>query len=50
VSVRFDRPFVETREAVGSYAIVEAPDLEAAITVAESWPGGGAFEVRPLAE
>jgi len=45
-----DGPFLEAKESIGSYAIVEAPDLDAALEVAQSWPGGGAVEVRPLME
>jgi hypothetical protein len=45
-----DGPFIEAKEAVGSYAIVEVPDLDAAIALAKGWPGGGAVEIRPVAE
>jgi hypothetical protein len=45
-----DGPFLETKEAIGSYAIVEVPDLDAAIAVAVSWPAGGAIEIRPVME
>jgi hypothetical protein len=45
-----DGPFIETKEAIGSYAVIEVPDRAAAIAIAQSWPGGGAVEVRPLQE
>jgi hypothetical protein len=45
-----DGPFVEAKEAIGSYAIVEATDMDGAIAIAASWPAGGAVEVRPVAE
>jgi len=45
-----DGPFAETKEAIGSFAIVEAPDHVAAVKIATSWPGGGGVEIRPLAE
>lgn len=45
-----DGPFAETKEVIGSYAIVEAPSRAEAIKLAESWPGGGAVEIRPVAE
>ena len=45
-----DGPFIEAKESVGSYAIVEVPTEADAIAVAESWPGGGAVEVRALAD
>jgi hypothetical protein len=45
-----DGPFVEAKEAVGSYAVVEVPDRDEAIAVAKSWPAGGLVEVRPVDE
>ena len=45
-----DGPFAETKEAIGSFAIVDVPDLDAAVAIATSWPGGGGVEIRPLAE
>jgi hypothetical protein len=45
-----DGPFVETKEALGSYAIVEVAELDEAVREAESWPGGGLVEIRPVVE
>jgi hypothetical protein len=45
-----DGPFIETKEAIGSYAIVEVADLDEAVGVAESWPAGGFIEIRPVME
>jgi hypothetical protein len=45
-----DGPFLEAKEAIGSYAIVEAADLADAVALAGTWPAGGAVEVRPLAD
>ena|SRR5947209_18332858 len=45
-----DGPFMEAKEAVGSYAIIEVADGEEAIELASSWPGGGAIEIRPVME
>jgi hypothetical protein len=45
-----DGPFVEGKEAIGSYAIVEVREEAEALAVAGSWPGGGAVEVRPVME
>ena len=45
-----DGPFVEAKESVGSYAIVEAKDRDEAIEIATTWPAGGLVEVRPLEE
>jgi hypothetical protein len=41
---------VEAKEAVGSYALVDVMDREAAIAIASSWPAGGLVEVRPIDE
>jgi hypothetical protein len=48
-----DGPFVELKEAIGGYLLLEADDLDAAIDVASRIPAasmGGAIEVRPIAE
>jgi len=45
-----DGPFVETKGAIGSFAVVEVPDHAVAIEIAESWPGGGGVEIRSLAD
>jgi hypothetical protein len=45
-----DGPFVEAKEAVGSYAVVEVADRDAAVAIAKSWPAGGLVEVRPIDE
>jgi hypothetical protein len=46
-----DGPFAETREQLGGYFVVDAPDLDAAIGIAERIPGAatGAIEIRPIA-
>ncbi len=46
-----DGPFVETKEALGGYAFLEADDLDAAIELAAKIPAarmGGAIEIRPI--
>jgi hypothetical protein len=45
-----DGPYAETKEQLGGYYIVEAPDLDAALSWAERCPGAvmGAIEVRPI--
>jgi len=45
-----DGPFIETKEAIGSYCVVAVPDRAAAIALAEGWPGGGAVEIRPIVD
>lgn len=45
-----DGPYAETREQLGGYYLIEAPDLDAAIGWARKIPGGPnyAVEVRPI--
>lgn len=43
-----DGPFVEGKEMVGGYAILDVPDLDAAIALAATWPLDGALELRPV--
>jgi hypothetical protein len=46
-----DGPFVETKEALGGYYLVEAADLDEAIALAKQVPiagTGGGLEVRPI--
>jgi hypothetical protein len=44
-----DGPFVETKEALGGYYLVEAADLDEAIAIAKGIPVvSGGLEVRPI--
>ena len=47
-----DGPFAETREQLGGYYLIDAPDLDAAISIAARIPGArwGTVEVRPVIE
>ncbi|HKX26332.1 MAG TPA: YciI family protein [Blastocatellia bacterium] len=47
-----DGPFAETREQLGGYYLVEAPDLDRAIGIAALIPGArlGTVEIRPVME
>jgi hypothetical protein len=48
-----DGPFVDAKEHLGGYYLVEADDLDAALEIAARIPAarmGGAIEVRPLVE
>ena len=48
-----DGPFAETKEALGGYYLVDAPDIDEAIALAARIPAarlGGAVEVRPVVE
>jgi hypothetical protein len=47
--VIFDGPFLETREALGGYFVIEADDLDQIIAIARQCPSSaGCVEVRPL--
>jgi hypothetical protein len=45
-----DGPYAETKEQLGGYYLIEAPDLDAALSWAARCPGAahGAIEVRPV--
>jgi hypothetical protein len=44
-----DGPFLETKEALGGYYLVEAADLDEAISIAKDIPmPGGGVEIRPV--
>jgi hypothetical protein len=44
-----DGPFVETKEALGGYYLIEAPDLDTALAVGKLCPARfGGIEVRPV--
>jgi hypothetical protein len=46
-----DGPFAEAKEVVAGFFIMEAPDLDTAVRIAEQDPSvrvGGGVEVRPL--
>jgi hypothetical protein len=46
-----DGPFVETKEALGGYYLIEAPDLDVALAVAKTVPARfGGVEVRPVVD
>ena len=47
-----DGPFVETKEQLGGYHLIECKDLDEAISIAKripTIPFGGTIEVRPVA-
>jgi len=44
-----DGPFVETKEALGGYYVIEAADLDHALAIARLCPSAhGGVEVRPI--
>jgi hypothetical protein len=47
-----DGPFAETREQLGGYFLIDAPDLDAAIAIAARIPMArkGVVEIRPVVE
>ena len=45
-----DGPFIESKEVIGGFAIVDVKNLDEALEMAKSWPGGSLVEVRPLVD
>ena len=47
-----DGPFAETREQLGGYFLINAKDLDEAISIAGRIPGAriGTVEIRPVTE
>jgi hypothetical protein len=49
-----DGPFLETKEALGGFYVLDAPDLDAALALAARLPelasGHGGVEIRPIVE
>jgi hypothetical protein len=45
-----DGPFVDSKEQVGGYYLIDVPDLDAALSWAARCPGAshGVIEVRPV--
>lgn len=44
-----DGPFIESKESVGGFSIIDVPDRDAAIALAKTWPGH-AVEIREIVE
>ncbi len=44
-----DGPYIEAKEIIGGFAIVEVKDLDEALAMAKGWPAG-AVEVRPVVD
>jgi hypothetical protein len=46
-----DGPYVETKDVIGGFTLIEARDIDEAVTLSHGCPilqGGGAVEVRPV--
>jgi len=44
-----DGPFVDAKEVIGGYGILDVADLDEALAVAASWPGASdILEIRPI--
>jgi len=49
-TVMIDGPFIESKEWIGGYALVDVENLDQALEMASTWPWPAAVEVRPLDE
>ena len=49
-----DGPFIETKEVLGGYSVIEADTIDEAVDIAKTWPGVDrgwiTMEVRPVIE
>jgi hypothetical protein len=47
-----DGPFIETKEAIGGFSVLEADTIDEAVEIARTWPGVDrgwiSVEVRPV--
>jgi hypothetical protein len=43
-----DGPYIDAKESIGGYAVIDVTDLNAAIELASSWPVPGTLEIRPI--
>src|SRR6266571_9107675 len=43
-----DGPFIESKEVIGGFAIIEVADLDQALAMAKEWPG--TVEIRPMVD
>jgi hypothetical protein len=45
-----DGPFVESKEVIGGFWVVDVEDLDEALRMAKEWPGSRMVEIRPVHE
>jgi hypothetical protein len=43
-----DGPFIESKEIIGGFAVIDVSDLDEALAMAKEWPGP--VEIRPVVE
>ena len=43
-----DGPFIESKEIIGGFAIIDVADLDEALAMAKEWPG--TVEIRPVVD
>lgn len=43
-----DGPYIDAKEVVGGYGILDVANLDEAIAVASGWPGPDVIEIRPV--
>ncbi|HUE67518.1 MAG TPA: YciI family protein [Candidatus Acidoferrum sp.] len=43
-----DGPFIESKEVIGGFALIEVADLDEALAMAKEWPG--TVEIRPIVD
>jgi hypothetical protein len=43
-----DGPFIESKEVIGGFAVIEVADLDEALEMAKEWPG--TVEIRPVVD
>jgi hypothetical protein len=45
-----DGPFIEGKEIIGGFWVIDVQDLDEALTMAKEWPASSIVEVRPILE
>ncbi len=45
-----DGPYIEAKEHIGGFAIVDVATLPEAVELAKTWPAGGSVEIRQVVE
>lgn len=45
-----DGPFMEAKEMIGGYGVLNVADLDEAIRIVSTWPGQTTIEIRPIVE